>query len=211
MQLSVKFSCQKFKPKGKEVLFFQKLYSRAFFLKFVLSFSPSHQQKQQEIERVDKWLKMLKKWGKYRNSDKVRWKERAYARRDALVTPSNKSGFQRKLREKPEIDGKYRLILPVSLQYFKPFLKFTGLLVKGKFCSDSNMMRNPNCCLHVCTDTCASRSTADMFVCPAGFLLHTAGYLCLQHLGMAWMMQWVQLMFLLVFSLEDSQGRDISV
>ncbi|XP_009574957.1 PREDICTED: USP6 N-terminal-like protein, partial [Fulmarus glacialis] len=27
-------------------------------------------QKQQEIERVDKWLKMLKKWGKYRNSDK---------------------------------------------------------------------------------------------------------------------------------------------
>lgn len=56
---------------------------------------------------MDKWLKMLKKWGKYRNSDKVRWKERAYARRDALVTPSNKSGFQRKLREKPEIDGKY--------------------------------------------------------------------------------------------------------
>ncbi|NXU11624.1 US6NL protein, partial [Pardalotus punctatus] len=42
-----------------------------FFLKFVLS-SPLHQQKQQEIERVDKWLKMLKKWGKYRNSDKVR-------------------------------------------------------------------------------------------------------------------------------------------
>ncbi|NXP99861.1 US6NL protein, partial [Vidua macroura] len=31
-------------------------------------------QKQQEIERVDKWLKMLKKWGKYRNSDKVRRK-----------------------------------------------------------------------------------------------------------------------------------------
>ncbi|XP_053837441.1 USP6 N-terminal-like protein isoform X2 [Vidua macroura] len=28
-------------------------------------------QKQQEIERVDKWLKMLKKWGKYRNSDKM--------------------------------------------------------------------------------------------------------------------------------------------
>ncbi|KAM9554807.1 uncharacterized protein ACIB01_007257 isoform 2-T8 [Guaruba guarouba] len=27
-------------------------------------------QKQQEIERVDKWLKMLKKWSKYRNSDK---------------------------------------------------------------------------------------------------------------------------------------------
>ncbi|XP_069713912.1 USP6 N-terminal-like protein isoform X1 [Phaenicophaeus curvirostris] len=28
-------------------------------------------QKQQEIERVDKWLKMLRKWGKYRNSDKM--------------------------------------------------------------------------------------------------------------------------------------------
>ncbi|XP_054684474.1 USP6 N-terminal-like protein isoform X1 [Grus americana] len=28
-------------------------------------------QKQQEIERVDKWLKMLKKWGKYRSSDKM--------------------------------------------------------------------------------------------------------------------------------------------
>ncbi|XP_068027029.1 USP6 N-terminal-like protein, partial [Melanerpes formicivorus] len=27
--------------------------------------------KQQEIERVDKWLKMLKKWGKYRSSDKM--------------------------------------------------------------------------------------------------------------------------------------------
>ncbi|XP_067396588.1 USP6 N-terminal-like protein [Emydura macquarii macquarii] len=28
-------------------------------------------QKLQEIERVDKWLKMLKKWGKYRHSDKM--------------------------------------------------------------------------------------------------------------------------------------------
>ncbi|KAM9302158.1 uncharacterized protein PAF06_015432 [Gastrophryne carolinensis] len=28
-------------------------------------------QKQQEIERVDKWLKMLKKWPKYRNSEKM--------------------------------------------------------------------------------------------------------------------------------------------
>ncbi|KFP99005.1 USP6 N-terminal-like, partial [Haliaeetus albicilla] len=45
--------------------------SWGFFLKFVLSSSPLHQQKQQEIERVDKWLKMLKKWGKYRNSDKM--------------------------------------------------------------------------------------------------------------------------------------------
>ncbi|NXC34073.1 US6NL protein, partial [Campylorhamphus procurvoides] len=43
-----------------------------FFLLNVFSSSPLHQQKQQEIERVDKWLKMLKKWGKYRNSDKVR-------------------------------------------------------------------------------------------------------------------------------------------
>ncbi|NXL80227.1 US6NL protein, partial [Leptocoma aspasia] len=50
-----------------------------FFLKFVLSSpfsSPFPQQKQQEIERVDKWLKMLKKWGKYRNSDKVRRKRK---------------------------------------------------------------------------------------------------------------------------------------
>ncbi|XP_015284668.1 PREDICTED: USP6 N-terminal-like protein, partial [Gekko japonicus] len=28
-------------------------------------------QKLQEIERVDKWLKMLRKWGKYRNSEKM--------------------------------------------------------------------------------------------------------------------------------------------
>ncbi|XP_074854008.1 uncharacterized protein LOC142014786 isoform X2 [Carettochelys insculpta] len=33
-------------------------------------------QKLQEIERVDKWLKMLKKWGKYRNSEK-KMKEQA--------------------------------------------------------------------------------------------------------------------------------------
>uniref|UniRef100_A0A8C0EAY1 Uncharacterized protein n=1 Tax=Bubo bubo TaxID=30461 RepID=A0A8C0EAY1_BUBBB len=48
-----------------------------YFLKCVLSSSPLHQQKQQEIERVDKWLKMLKKWGKYRNSDKVRRKRKS--------------------------------------------------------------------------------------------------------------------------------------
>ncbi|NXF68727.1 US6NL protein, partial [Ciccaba nigrolineata] len=48
-----------------------------YFLKRVLSSSPLHQQKQQEIERVDKWLKMLKKWGKYRNSDKVRRKRKS--------------------------------------------------------------------------------------------------------------------------------------
>ncbi|CAB1323649.1 unnamed protein product, partial [Coregonus sp. 'balchen'] len=28
-------------------------------------------QKHQEIERVEKWLKMVKKWDKYRNSDKM--------------------------------------------------------------------------------------------------------------------------------------------
>ncbi|NXK64519.1 US6NL protein, partial [Sylvietta virens] len=39
--------------------------------------SSTVQQKQQEIERVDKWLKMLKKWGKYRNSDKVRRKRKS--------------------------------------------------------------------------------------------------------------------------------------
>ncbi|NXT24443.1 US6NL protein, partial [Syrrhaptes paradoxus] len=50
------------------------IFQELFFLKFVFSSSPFHQQKQQEIERVDKWLKMLKKWGKYRNSDKVRRK-----------------------------------------------------------------------------------------------------------------------------------------
>ncbi|NXG20571.1 US6NL protein, partial [Grallaria varia] len=39
--------------------------------------SSTMHQKQQEIERVDKWLKMLKKWGKYRNSDKVRRKRKS--------------------------------------------------------------------------------------------------------------------------------------
>ncbi|NWY95335.1 US6NL protein, partial [Loxia curvirostra] len=53
-----------------------------FFLKFVFS-SSLHQQKQQEIERVDKWLKMLKKWGKYRNSDKVR-RKRVYKNQRSL-------------------------------------------------------------------------------------------------------------------------------
>ncbi|NXM59643.1 US6NL protein, partial [Illadopsis cleaveri] len=33
--------------------------------------APPWRRRQQEIERVDKWLKMLKKWGKYRNSDKA--------------------------------------------------------------------------------------------------------------------------------------------
>lgn len=31
----------------------------------------SLQQKQQELERVEKWLKMVKKWDKYKNSEKV--------------------------------------------------------------------------------------------------------------------------------------------
>ncbi|NXC03022.1 US6NL protein, partial [Orthonyx spaldingii] len=51
-----------------------KVTDRFGFLHLVSS--PLHQQKQQEIERVDKWLKMLKKWGKYRNSDKVRRKRK---------------------------------------------------------------------------------------------------------------------------------------
>lgn len=38
-------------------------------------FSPV-QQKQVEIERVQKWLKMLKNWNKYRNSDRVSFKYR---------------------------------------------------------------------------------------------------------------------------------------
>lgn len=31
----------------------------------------SPQQKHHEIERVEKWLKMVKNWNKYRNSEKV--------------------------------------------------------------------------------------------------------------------------------------------
>ncbi|NXS88347.1 US6NL protein, partial [Erpornis zantholeuca] len=55
-----------------------KVTDRFGFLQICLVFSsPLHQQKQQEIERVDKWLKMLKKWGKYRNSDKVRRKRKS--------------------------------------------------------------------------------------------------------------------------------------
>ncbi|NXM39959.1 US6NL protein, partial [Gymnorhina tibicen] len=42
-------------------------------------------QKQQEIERVDKWLKMLKKWGKYRNSDKVRRKTKSRSLEHCLI------------------------------------------------------------------------------------------------------------------------------
>ncbi|NXD56193.1 US6NL protein, partial [Corvus moneduloides] len=68
-------------------------------------------QKQQEIERVDKWLKMLKKWGKYRNSDKVRRKRKSRSLEHCLN-------------------------LLVSLQYFKAFLEISGLPVEVKSCSD---------------------------------------------------------------------------
>ncbi|NXV76236.1 US6NL protein, partial [Atlantisia rogersi] len=56
---------------------FLQYFLQLFFHKFVLFSSPLYQQKHQEIERVDKWLKMLKKWGKYRNSDKVRRKRKS--------------------------------------------------------------------------------------------------------------------------------------
>ncbi|NWW45413.1 US6NL protein, partial [Pedionomus torquatus] len=59
-----------------------KVTDRFGFLQLDLPPPSTIYQKQQEIERVDKWLKMLKKWGKYRNSDKVRKKERALVQRD---------------------------------------------------------------------------------------------------------------------------------
>ncbi len=49
------------------------------FLQFIIHqislFFPV-QQKQVEIERVPKWLKMLKNWSKYRNSDRVSFTSR---------------------------------------------------------------------------------------------------------------------------------------
>ncbi|NWR48306.1 US6NL protein, partial [Regulus satrapa] len=48
-------------------------------------------QKQQEIERVDKWLKMLKKWGKYRNSDKVRRKRKSVCLEEGQMKEQAKS------------------------------------------------------------------------------------------------------------------------
>lgn len=39
-------------------------------LTHVILFLPL-QQKQQEMERVQKWLKMVQKWDKYRNSERV--------------------------------------------------------------------------------------------------------------------------------------------
>ncbi len=55
-------------------------YSSPFvFLQFIIHqislFFPV-QQKQVEIERVPKWLKMLKNWSKYRNSDRVSFTSR---------------------------------------------------------------------------------------------------------------------------------------
>ncbi|NWV17536.1 US6NL protein, partial [Origma solitaria] len=54
-----------------------KVTDRFGFLQLDGPLSSTPHQKQQEIERVDKWLKMLKKWGKYRNSDKVRRKKKS--------------------------------------------------------------------------------------------------------------------------------------
>ncbi|NXJ51854.1 US6NL protein, partial [Spizaetus tyrannus] len=92
-----------------------------FFLKFVLSSSPLHQQKQQEIERVDKWLKMLKKWGKYRNSDKVRRKRKSTCPEGWEWCILLMCQAFEKLIEKPEITGKYCLILPQMKEQAKSF------------------------------------------------------------------------------------------
>ncbi|NXE06532.1 US6NL protein, partial [Lophotis ruficrista] len=96
-------------------------YLQGLFLKFVLSSSLLHQQKQQEIERVDKWIKMLKKWGKYRNSDKVRRKRKSTRpeEREWFILPM--SHAFKKLIEKPEITGKYCLILPQMKEQAKSF------------------------------------------------------------------------------------------
>lgn len=75
---------------------------------------------------MDKWLKMLKKWGKYRNSDKVR-------RRRMSTCPEGwgwcihamSQAFEKPI-EKPESTGKCCLILPLSLEYFKSFLEAAG-------------------------------------------------------------------------------------
>ncbi|NWW74276.1 US6NL protein, partial [Climacteris rufus] len=55
--------------------------------------SSTVRQKQQEIERVDKWLKMLKKWGKYRNSDKVRRKRESMRCLDSTVVLACSTGL----------------------------------------------------------------------------------------------------------------------
>ncbi|NXO49957.1 US6NL protein, partial [Aramus guarauna] len=58
-----------------------KVTDRFGFLQLDVPPPSTTHQKQQEIERVDKWLKMLKKWGKYRNSDK-------WVRKQVFQTPS---------------------------------------------------------------------------------------------------------------------------
>ncbi|NWI30529.1 US6NL protein, partial [Sula dactylatra] len=67
-----------------------KVTDRFGFLQLDVPPPSTTHQKQQEIERVDKWLKMLKKWDKYRNSEKVRRKRKTSVRRDGnacFVTP----------------------------------------------------------------------------------------------------------------------------
>ncbi|NXW99668.1 US6NL protein, partial [Larus smithsonianus] len=96
-------------------------FLQSFFLKLLLSSCPLHQQKQQEIERVDKWLKMLKKWSKYRNSDKVRRKRKSTCPEgwEWCILPMSQAF--KKLIEKPEIIGKYCLILSQMKEQAKSF------------------------------------------------------------------------------------------
>ncbi|NWY49810.1 US6NL protein, partial [Chionis minor] len=98
-----------------------KVTDRFGFLQLDLAPLSTSHQKQQEIERVDKWLKMLKKWGKYRNSDKVRWKRKSTCPGDWewCVFPMNQA-FE-KLLEKPWITGKYCLILLQMKEQAKSF------------------------------------------------------------------------------------------
>lgn len=63
---------------------------------------------------MDKWLKMLKKWSKYRNSDKVRRKRKSMCLGGWGVHPSDESGFE-KLIQKSEMTGRIRQYFPVSL------------------------------------------------------------------------------------------------
>ncbi|KFU88715.1 USP6 N-terminal-like, partial [Chaetura pelagica] len=62
-----------------------KVTDRFGFLQLDVPPPSTTHQKQQEIERVDKWLKMLKKWGKYRNSDKVRRKTKSACLEEPLL------------------------------------------------------------------------------------------------------------------------------
>ncbi|KFR15815.1 USP6 N-terminal-like, partial [Opisthocomus hoazin] len=104
-----------------------------FFLKFALSSSPLHQQKQQEIERVDKWLKMLKKWGKYRNSDKVRRKRKSTCPdgQEWCILPMSQA-FE-KLIEKSEIARKYCLQMKEQAKSFSSEIKQIDLDVNRTF------------------------------------------------------------------------------